>query len=73
MTVSSTASVLFGVDVTIGIGEFRCCSSSYSVIKRFFNECPLIAVVGGVLFIVGSLDGLFAVDEDSTRTGVYGC
>lgn len=24
------------------VGEFRCCSSSYSLIKRFFNECALL-------------------------------
>lgn len=57
------------VDDSSTVGEFRCCSSSYSLINRFFNECALLNVLmifgevanGGVL-----LEGpgeLFPFDE----------
>lgn len=52
-------------------GEFRCCSSSYSLIKRFLSECALFdepegvgeETNGGVELVLTITGGLFALDE----------
>ena len=43
-------------------GEFRCCSSSYSLIKRFFNEWALLEADGVVGEECHSLPVLWAMD-----------
>jgi hypothetical protein len=60
-------------DCSVGVvdrtGEFRCCSSSYSLIKRFLSECVLFdelaavgdGTIGGVLLVLTG--GLFKLDE----------
>lgn len=78
----------FSIDVVDGggtTGEFRCCSSSYSLIKRFLSGCALFDAavgggdvgIGGVLLTLvsvdtGLVDGLFSVDECSLVIGSDG-
>ena len=45
-TVSSTVS--FAAADVGPMGELRCCSSSYSLIRRFFSECALLDEADGV-------------------------
>jgi len=70
----STSGLLVISSVGCTTGEFRCCSSSYSLIKRFLSECALVdepEVVGDganggvelVLIDIGFAGGLFKLDE----------
>jgi hypothetical protein len=67
----STLEVLDTSSVVDTTGEFRCCSSSYSLINRFLSECALFdefgdATIGGVVLVlvnIGFVGGLFKLDE----------
>jgi hypothetical protein len=65
---SSVNSVFVGSVGDFIVGEFRCCSSSYSLIKRFFSGCALFDetdVVGDAEDEMGdvAIGGLLRFDD----------
>jgi hypothetical protein len=63
VAISSVVS-LFAVGGVDATGDFRCCSCSYSLIKRFLSGCELFDDVVGDEAIGGvPADGLFKLDD----------